>query len=238
MRCSLRTCVACNTVSLPSEETKCYISEAGSSVQSICTVASLGTADLTATANLPVVIFGQCPDCSLLQHESQKEGVLSLRSIADVDILWLTQCCGFLDICAHLHMSRRWQNRCNDGWLLGRMITGICHRYQVTSYKCWISQVLLGVTSWDRVPNETNKPKSKRWMVLNVVYQYTLRFLSKRRNRQSAANWECGEGDVRKEIRARHWAGNLKFGKTEHVTDTLYWLHETHWNFRCNLRLC
>lgn len=49
------------------------------------------TADLTATANSPVVIFGQCLDCSLLHHESQKEGVLGLRSIADVDILWLTQ---------------------------------------------------------------------------------------------------------------------------------------------------
>jgi len=33
MRCSLRTCVACHTISVPSEETKCYISEARSRVQ-------------------------------------------------------------------------------------------------------------------------------------------------------------------------------------------------------------
>ena len=64
-----------------------------------------------------------------------------------------------------------------DSSLLGRMITGICHRHQVTSYKCWISQVLLGVTLWDRVPNETNELKPKRWMVLNVVYQYHCQIL-------------------------------------------------------------
>jgi hypothetical protein len=56
-----------------------------------------------------------------------------------------------------------------DSWLLGRMITGICHRCQVTSYKCWISQVLLGVTLWDRVPNETNKLKPTRWMILTLI---------------------------------------------------------------------
>jgi hypothetical protein len=122
--------------------------------------------------------------------------------------------------------------------LLGKMITDICHRYQVTRYKCWISQVLLGVGLWGRVPNETNKPKPKRWMVLNVVMNTTVRFLSKWKKRQSAANWEHGEGDVRKEIRARHQAVSLKFGKTEHVRDTLCWLRETHWNFRCNWHLC
>jgi hypothetical protein len=120
MRCSLRTCVACHAISVPSEETKCYISEARSRVHTACMVASLGAADLTATANSPVVIFGQWLDCSLLHQESQEEGVLGLRSIADVDILWLTQWCGFLDICAHLHTSRRWQNRCK----IWRLIAG------------------------------------------------------------------------------------------------------------------
>lgn len=169
MRCSLRTCVACHTISVPSEETKCYISEARSRVQPHL---ALLTWQPTPTHQLSYLGSAWIVPCCIMSPRRLE------FSVSDPSQMWIF-CGSHSDAVSWIYARTcTWADGDRTGvkfdvWLLGRMITGVCHRYQVTSYKCWISQVLLGVTLLDRVPNETKKkPKPKRWMVLNVVYQY------------------------------------------------------------------
>jgi hypothetical protein len=151
MRCSLRTCIACHTISVPSEETKCYISEARSRVQphlALLTWQPPPTHQLSYLGSAWIV-----PCCTMSPRRLE-------FSVSDPSQMWI--------FCGSHSDAVSWIYACTctwtdgdrtvvklDIWLLGRMITGICNQYQVTSYKCWISQVLLGVTllesaNWDK----------------------------------------------------------------------------------------
>ena len=139
MRCSLRTCVVCHTISVPNEQTRCYISEARSRVHTACNVASLLTWQPPPTHQLSYLGSGWIVPCctrSLRRKEF---------SVSDPSQMWIF-CGSHSDVVSWIYArtcTRADGDRTGakfDGWLLGRMITGICHRYQVTSYNAGYSR--------------------------------------------------------------------------------------------------